>query len=296
MLAASSGRTVRLWDVATWQLVAAFTEATAEDACFAFSPDSKFLATGDADGTLRVWNVAQQWQVASRRGHTSKIASVTFSPDGRRVATGGGDGTVKLWDVALLQDVATLTGHARPVCFAAFSPDGNTLTTASADATVRLRQAPPSAAAFHEPADASSVLPPVETIRLFSLIRDGTAQATLAVEGSAHRFDVTAVDGTNWHAKATQLFDDLQEGATYTIRFRAKADVPRSMILYGQINEPDWHGIGLGQDVPLTEEWQAYQYEFRAKDLAGWNRIQFLVGERTGIVWIADFTLTKDAN
>jgi len=92
-----------------------------------------------------------------------------------------------------------------------------------------------------------------------------------------------------------QVFDDLQEGATYTVRFRAKADVPRPIVVYGEIGEPDWKNIGLNQVVPLTEEWQTYQYEFQAKNLAAQNTIQFRLGDRTGTVWIADFTLTKGA-
>jgi hypothetical protein len=91
------------------------------------------------------------------------------------------------------------------------------------------------------------------------------------------------------------LFDDLQEGATYTIRFRAKADAPRPMQLYGLINKPDWHSIGLNEAVSLTESWQDYKYEFRTKDLAAENKIEFHVGERTGTVWIDDFKLTKNA-
>ncbi len=89
------------------------------------------------------------------------------------------------------------------------------------------------------------------------------------------------------------MFEDLQEGATYTVRFRAKADAPRTMVLFGGIGEPDWHNIGLLQEVPLTEEWRDYQYEFRAKDIAAANMIQFIVGDHKGTVWTADFSLTK---
>ena len=46
----------------------------------------------------------------------------------------------------------------------------------------------------------------------------------------------------------------------------------------------------------MTEAWQDYHYEFQAKDLAAENSIQFLVGDQTGTVWIADFTLTKGRN
>jgi hypothetical protein len=93
----------------------------------------------------------------------------------------------------------------------------------------------------------------------------------------------------------SKCFDDPQDGATYTVRFRAKADAPPRILLYGQIDEADWHDIGLVEDVPLSEAWQDYQYEFQAKDLAAENSIQFHVGNETGTVWIADFTLTKGA-
>src|SRR5262249_1697166 len=156
----------------------------------------------------------------------------------------------------------------------------NVLASASADATVRLWQAPPLPTARPEPVDVPSV-PPVETTHLFALELQGSAGATRASEENVHRVDVTVVDGTVWHDKLFQGIDDLQEGAAYTIRFRARADVPRSITLYGQIDEPDWHGIGLSEDIPLTRNWQEYQYEFQAKDIVAWNKIQFLLGQQT---------------
>src|SRR5262249_41202890 len=102
LLAASLGNTVRLWDVATWQTVAELSDkgSKAVVSGFAFAPDGKILATGDAGGTLRLWDVAQKRQVASRRFHASEVATLAFSPDGRRLATNGAGSTVKLWAVA----------------------------------------------------------------------------------------------------------------------------------------------------------------------------------------------------
>ena len=47
--------------------------------------------------------------------------------------------------------------------------------------------------------------------------------------------------------------------------------------------------------MQLNANWLEYQYQFQAKELAALNKITFNVGERKGIVWIADFTVTKVA-
>ncbi len=82
--------------------------------------------------------------------------------------------------------------------------------------------------------DEPPVPPPLETFRFFTLQVLGTARATMTPEADAHRIDVTAVDGTDWHVQLRHSLDDLDEGATYTVRFRARADVPSSMFLAAQ--------------------------------------------------------------
>ena len=209
------------------------------------------------------------------------------------MATASPDGTIKLWDVDLFHEVATLTGHAGSVICVAFSPDGNTLASASADGTVRLWQAPPELAALREPADSPSVAPN-ETIRAFFVHAQDAARATLNIEGNAHRVDVIAVDDTDWHVQLFQRFDDLEEGATYTIRFRAKADAPHSIGLFAQRNgNPDWEQICQGKYIPITQQWEKYEATFQVRNLAAVNKIYFILGQRTGTVWIDDFTVTK---
>jgi WD40 repeat protein len=224
---------------------------------------------------------------------------VAYAPDGRRLATSGGS-TVTLWDTAplagtqaSLSEVASLTYPGTLIESVAFAPDGNTLAVGGSDGTVRLWQAPSSSAELRVPAD-TPVVAPVETFHLFFLELSGTVKATRSVEeNNVQRVDVSANDGTDGHVQLLQVFDDLQEGATYTVRFRARADAPRSIRLAASGSYPASHGIGLHESVCLTPSEQEYQFEFQAKDLDFLNTIQLVLGERTGTVWIADFTLTK---
>ena len=147
-----------------------------------------------------------------------------------------------------------------------------------------------------EPVEIGSEPLPLDSTCLFELRVFGTARATMAIDGNVCRVDVGAVDGTEWHAQVVQPFDDAQEGARYTVQFRARADAPRRMSLSGGfVDRADWHNVGLSQQVSLTEEWQDYQYEFQAKDLGTENEFHFDVGDQTGTVWIADFTITEAA-
>jgi hypothetical protein len=282
----------------------------------AFCRDGKLLAFIRQGGVPEVWNVITRQRVypsgpddfrgARERGHGGVVA---LSPDDTWLAA---DGAITIWDLHRRELVLALPEDQGVNWALAWSPDRQRLAAGFSDGSLVLwnipriraqlaqigldwQDAPFLPAASSEPAGARSEARPLETARLFALELFDTAQATLAAEGNVCRVDIAAVDGTGWHARITKLFDDPQAGATYTVRFRAKADAPRRIVVGGFIDEPDWHDIGLSQDVPLTEVWQDYQYEFQAMDLAAENSIQFNVGDQTGTVWIADFTLTKGA-
>ena len=176
-----------------------------------------------------------------------------------------------------------------------FTRDGNLLATASSDTTVRLWHAPPLDAVLREPIEVAS-LPPVETIRLFRLQVMGSAVASMATEGQVHRVDVTAIDGTDWHVQVQRMFDDLQEGTTYTVRFRAKAEATSSLGLFANIAEPDWHSIGLTSKCRCPTTGRPTSTISRRRRLRPMNSVVFNLGKRTGTVWIADVTLAKAAN
>src|SRR5215470_17341074 len=109
MLASGSiDKTLKLWDVASHQLLATLEGHSDSVAAVAFSPDGKSLASGSVDKTLKLWDVASRQLLATLEGHSTSVRAVAFSPDGKTLASGSIDKTLKLWDVASCQLLATL--------------------------------------------------------------------------------------------------------------------------------------------------------------------------------------------
>jgi len=86
-------KVVRIWDVATGNVVKEFTGHQQLIVSVSFSPDQTKLLTGSFDNTARVWDIE------SGRGLltvSTEAASLTFLPEGKKFA--GVDGSIKVWD------------------------------------------------------------------------------------------------------------------------------------------------------------------------------------------------------
>jgi WD40 repeat protein len=136
ILAAASGGTVSLWNLATHRQIGRSLAASTETVySLAFSPDGKTLATGSTDDTARLWDLATHREIGSPLTTSNWVLSLAFSPDGKTLATGSvSDGIVRLWDVATDQQIGSTlnTGPGNgpgEVRSLAFSPDGKTLKT-----------------------------------------------------------------------------------------------------------------------------------------------------------------------
>ncbi|RKU21633.1 hypothetical protein C6499_21790 [Candidatus Poribacteria bacterium] len=94
----------------------------------AFSPDGKYIATGDGDGDVGFWEVGDDEPI-DYVNLGGEVQGVAFSPDGRHLAAEGSDGNVIVWllDVATRTTVSGTYVHddADNINSIAYSPDGN---------------------------------------------------------------------------------------------------------------------------------------------------------------------------
>ncbi|MDA8018938.1 MAG: WD40 repeat domain-containing protein [Thermoanaerobaculia bacterium] len=106
----------------------------------AWSPDAKYMATGEQDSTVHFWHVesgrdAQMW------GFPTKVLALSWDSSGRWLATGGG-ASVCLWDCSgkgpAGRKPRQYDAHSSKLTQLAFQPDGKLLVSADAEAFLML--------------------------------------------------------------------------------------------------------------------------------------------------------------
>jgi WD40 repeat protein len=117
---------VALLDTASLEILRTFKVHDNGIVCMAFSPDSRWLATGSQDNTVRITDVAANppAAVATLHGHSDAVLALCFSPDGSLLAACGKDGTLCLWDTRMGSLLGVFESDSLD---ASFLPDGQTL-------------------------------------------------------------------------------------------------------------------------------------------------------------------------
>lgn len=118
---------VRVWSLATRELLTTIPGDASRVNVLAVNPDATIAATGDAPGVVRIWNLTDGRVGAPLTGHTNAVISLALSRDGRMAASGSMDATVRLWSTAENTAVAVLEGHRGSIDHLYLTPDGTTL-------------------------------------------------------------------------------------------------------------------------------------------------------------------------
>ncbi len=138
-LSGSADTTLKLWDIATGDVIRTFTgQENSRANCVAFSRDGKTALSG-GQSFLNRWNVATGQEVGAFPVRANDVASIVISPDGVTALSGDWDNELTLWDIATGDGIRRFPGHIGPVTSVAFSPpDGKMALSGSWDETVML--------------------------------------------------------------------------------------------------------------------------------------------------------------
>jgi uncharacterized protein with WD repeat len=118
---------VRLWHVGSRDKETLIVQKVG---AIAFSPDGRWLATGNKDGTVSMWPIVYG-EESIRLQHGDTVHSIAFSLKDRWLATASADGMVRVFAVGTWRELARIKddGEATGVVF---SPDSRWLVTKSA--------------------------------------------------------------------------------------------------------------------------------------------------------------------
>jgi WD40 repeat protein len=127
---------VRVWNVATRNLVRSTKIPHCLTYAVAFSPDGKTLASGSQFGRICLWEPTGDSgpkPVCDLQGEEISLTSVSISLDGKTVASVREDGNIRLWEMQTGKPMHVLKkgGDAKcgRVCTVDFSPDGKLIVT-----------------------------------------------------------------------------------------------------------------------------------------------------------------------
>jgi WD40 repeat protein len=129
--------TVIVWDLASAKALWTMQVSPHGTTSVAYSPDGKYLITGDWDANGIIWD-ANTGKKLFTLPDQSWVTAVSYGPDGKLVATGDFNGIVTLWNASTGKKLVTLKGHNGLVNAVSFSPDGKLIATASKDGTARV--------------------------------------------------------------------------------------------------------------------------------------------------------------
>ncbi len=116
-----------------------FREHTHPVLSLAWSPDGRFIASGDTTGIIHVWEAATGTISATYHGHTRFVRSIAWSPDGTSIVSGGdyGDSTVQVWEAITDKHIFWHRSQYR-IFGVSWEPLGSHIVSCSFDGSVQI--------------------------------------------------------------------------------------------------------------------------------------------------------------
>ena len=147
-LATGDTRYISLWEVESGKLVwqksnsysvkrwsgSGYNTYYADFDALNFSPNGRYLATGDTHTDVIVWE-ASSGETIRTMNHADEVYAVSFSPDGKYLIAGGADYKLIIWEVSSGQSVHEKS-YGTSIQSMAYSPDGEHLAVGLANGVI----------------------------------------------------------------------------------------------------------------------------------------------------------------
>ncbi len=135
---ASSDRAVKIWNLATGELIRTLVGHTEGISDLEFTPNSAYIASCSDDMTIRIWNLRNGELLRILKGHTFHVNSIKFNHKGSILISGSSDENIRVWDVKRGKCLRVLSAHSDAISCVDFCFDASIIVSGSYDGLVRL--------------------------------------------------------------------------------------------------------------------------------------------------------------
>jgi WD40 repeat protein len=137
-IVSANNSSIILWDIETETIIHTLIKKPATTTCICYSPDNKYIASGNVKTEIKIWDAQTYELVDTLRGHNNTINVVCYSSDCKYLISASKDHTIKIWDAITRNLLYTLTEHTDSVYCLCFSPDDQYLASGSRDYQIKI--------------------------------------------------------------------------------------------------------------------------------------------------------------
>ncbi len=132
------GGEVKIWDVASSELLRTIQGHADTIYATVFSPDGSILATSSYDRLIKLWDVDSGAELRTLKDHIDAVYALAFTPDGKWLLSGAADRSLKIWNVSSGERLYTVSDPLEGINAITIHPSGKRVAAGGLDRTIRI--------------------------------------------------------------------------------------------------------------------------------------------------------------